>query len=360
MAILKNKQILQTDEVLSGRFIPVHCTALLIEYLTEQHNIPLPVLLKEGELTIQELLQPSSRIPAYKFINIIRFALQTSKESSLGLMFGKSLGPNSFHIMGHAAIAQTSLRESIQLLTRYYKTTAFLTEIALQEHDNKASFKITPLVFLGAEESFIIDAVMSGFITELSKFGFSTSAVSMLLAKPTPDYDEAYLSLACKNVKFNCLHNAVQFPKSWLDKPLISDYNLGDDHALIDICDQNLERAEQAISCVERIKDSLRQAVGQMPNLDDVAASYHQSTRSLQRVLKIEGQSFRQLIEEIRKERSQQLLLNTNMNIVDIATQLGYSEPPNFTRAFKHWFGCSPQHYRQQHDCQQHDCQQQD
>lgn len=338
---------LSADEVLSRRFIPVHCTALLIDYLTEQHNIPLSVLLRQGELTIQEILQPSNRIPASKFINIIRFALQTCRQDNLGLLFGQSLGPNSFHIMGHAAIAQTSLRESIQLLTRYYKTTAFLTEIALQEHDNKASFNITPLVYLGAEEHFIIDAVMSGFITELTKFGFPTDLISIRLNKAKPSYHDAYLALTGKQLKFDCQQNAVSFPRSWLDKPLISNYNLDDDHALIDICDQDLERAEQAVSCVERIKDSLRQASGQMPSLDEVATSYHQSTRSLQRALKLEGQSFRQLIEDVRKERAQQLLLTSTMSIVDIASELGYSEPPNFTRAFKHWFGSSPQHYRQ-------------
>jgi AraC-like DNA-binding protein len=342
---LKNK-MLKVDEILNGRLIPVHGPALLIEYLTEKHTIPLSILLSESGLTPREVMDPSSRIPAIKFINIIKYALRITKNNGLGVLLGQSLGPNSFQIMGHAAISQANLRDSLRLIVLYYKTTAYLTEISLIEQANHAVFRIKPLVYLGEAESFIIDLVISGFIAEMNKFNFPTSLLSLSLAKPKPDYAADYIAITGNGVKYDAKHYEVKFPKSWLDRAVVTEYEVSCDESLIDICNQNLVRAEQSINTVEKIKDSLRQASGQMPSLEDVAASYHQSTRSLQRALKVEGQSFRQLIEDIRKERSEHLLLKTNMNIVEIALELGYSDPPNFTRAFKHWFGCCPQHYR--------------
>lgn len=338
--------MLKVDEVLNVRLIPVLGPVLLIEYLTEKHTIPLSILLSESGLTAQQIMDPSTRIPASKFIKIIKYALRITQNNGLGILLGQSLGPNSFQVMGHAAISQANLRDSLRLITLYYKTTANLTEVSLTEQDGLAVFRIKPLVYLGEAESFIIDLVISGFIAELTKFNFPRSKLKLCLAKPQPDYCDDYASLLIHSIKFNTEYHEVHFPKSWLDRPVVTDYEVGCDKSLIDICNKNLARAEQAVNSVERIKDSLRQASGQMPNLEDVAASYNQSTRSLQRALKVEGYSFRQLIESIRKERSQQLLLKTNMTIVEIALELGYSDPPNFTRAFKQWFGCCPLHYR--------------
>lgn len=340
--------MLKVDEVLNVRLIPVLGPALLIEYLTERHIIPLSILLSESGLTAQEIMDPSTRIPASKFIKIINYALRITKNNGLGILLGQSLGPNSFQIMGHAAISQANLRDSLRLVVLYYKTTAYLTEISLLEQGCFAVFRIKPLVYLGDAESFIIDLVLSGFIAELNKFNFPTSMLKLSLAKPKPDYFEDYFSLLTHHVRFNAEYHEVHFPKAWLDRPVVTEYAVGCDESLIDICNKNLMRAEQSINTVERIKDSLRQASGQMPSLDDIAAFYHQSTRSLQRALKVEGYCFRQLVEDIRKERAQQLLLKTNMSIVAIALELGYRDPPNFTRAFKQWFGCCPLHYRNQ------------
>ena len=340
--------MLKVDEVLNVRLIPVLGPALLIEYLTEKHTIPLSILLCESGLTAQEVMDTSTRIPASKFIKLIKYALRITQNNGLGILLGQSLGPNSFQSMGHAAISQANLRDSLRLIILYYKTTAYLTEVLLIEQDGFAVFRIKPLVYLGEAESFIIDLVISGFIAELNKFNFPTSMLKLFLAKPKPDYFEDYFTQLTNSVKFNAEHHEVHFPKAWLDRPVVTEYEVDCDESLIDICNKNLVRAEQSINTVERIKDSLRQASGQMPSLENVAASYHQSTRSLQRALKVEGYSFRQLIEDIRKERSQHLLLQTKMTIVEIALELGYSDPPNFTRAFKHWFGCSPLHYRNQ------------
>jgi AraC-like DNA-binding protein len=44
--------------------------------------------------------------------------------------------------------------------------------------------------------------------------------------------------------------------------------------------------------------------------------------------------------------KAQQLLANTDMNLQDIARQVGYDDPYTFSRAFKNTIGISPQFYR--------------
>jgi AraC-like DNA-binding protein len=73
------------------------------------------------------------------------------------------------------------------------------------------------------------------------------------------------------------------------------------------------------------------------------------STRNLQRRLHQEGASFKMLLEKTRKDLSHQYIKNSNLSINEITFMLGFSEPANFTRAFKRWTDHSPSEYRLTH-----------
>ena len=70
------------------------------------------------------------------------------------------------------------------------------------------------------------------------------------------------------------------------------------------------------------------------------------SARTLQRQLAKENTSYAQLIDIIRFNSALPLLKDDNVKLVDIAYDLGYSDPAHFSRAFKRWAGVSPREYR--------------
>ena len=72
----------------------------------------------------------------------------------------------------------------------------------------------------------------------------------------------------------------------------------------------------------------------------------HVSLRSLQRKLKEEDTSYKDLLEETRRQLALQYLRDSRRSIGEITYLLGFSEPSNFTRAFKRWTGKSPVQYR--------------
>jgi len=71
------------------------------------------------------------------------------------------------------------------------------------------------------------------------------------------------------------------------------------------------------------------------------------SFRTLQRRLAREGTSYSKIVTEVRQRMAEQLLRENSMKLVEIARQLGYSNLPNFTRAFRRWSGITPSEYRQ-------------
>jgi len=82
-------------------------------------------------------------------------------------------------------------------------------------------------------------------------------------------------------------------------------------------------------------------------SLETVAGSLGLSARSLQRRLTEEGTGFRALVADARFETACDWLSEADRTVQDIAFDLGYSEPSNFTRAFRARAGAPPHIFRQ-------------
>ena len=80
--------------------------------------------------------------------------------------------------------------------------------------------------------------------------------------------------------------------------------------------------------------------------VETLSEAIHMSVTHLNRKLNaLIDQSAGQLIRSIRLQRAADLLGQKSGTIAEIAYQVGFSEPANFTRSFKKQFGCSPSEY---------------
>jgi len=86
--------------------------------------------------------------------------------------------------------------------------------------------------------------------------------------------------------------------------------------------------------------------VGSGLNVEAVAGLLDVNVRTLQRMLLAEGLTFRELAEQARCEVARELLADTSISISSVGQQLGYSEPTNFTRAFRRMTGRTPTQFR--------------
>lgn len=73
------------------------------------------------------------------------------------------------------------------------------------------------------------------------------------------------------------------------------------------------------------------------------------SPKKLQRNLAVEGTSYSDLLDLCREETARKLLIETQVQIEQIAGLLGYAGGPPFAAAFNRWTGMSPRQYRKDH-----------
>jgi transcriptional regulator GlxA family with amidase domain len=97
----------------------------------------------------------------------------------------------------------------------------------------------------------------------------------------------------------------------------------------------------------ERRRAILRDAHGPDVDLDSVARSVGTSRRQLQRVFAEQSaMSFRETIATVRMRHARRLLARTTLPIAEIGQTVGYHQPAQFSKAFRHHNGTSPRAYR--------------
>ena len=68
--------------------------------------------------------------------------------------------------------------------------------------------------------------------------------------------------------------------------------------------------------------------------------------RLIQRSLSDMSLTFREVREEVIRNEAIAILLDSSISAGEAAASLGYSEPSAFHRAFRNWFGTTPQIFR--------------
>src|SRR3546814_14650707 len=76
--------------------------------------------------------------------------------------------------------------------------------------------------------------------------------------------------------------------------------------------------------------------------ISDWSSDVCSSDLKLRRLLRAEGANLATIRENVRRDKAVRLLTATHATVEAIAAALGHAEARSFTRAFRHWTGCSP------------------
>lgn len=107
---------------------------------------------------------------------------------------------------------------------------------------------------------------------------------------------------------------------------------------------------ESAEPCVDRIVDSAMKYINEHlagTSLEDTANFVKFSPQYFSKYFKEKtGVNFSHYLMEQRMNKAATMLKDARNKTYEVAYKVGYSNPKNFTRAFKNFFGLSPHEYR--------------
>jgi len=287
------------------------------------------------------------RYPVSKLQVVWRLAVQHTGDPCFGLSLAEEVQPQALHGLGFAWLTSETLLDGVKRLVRYQRVISTISDYRLRSLDGLVELSVH-LARPGVEiHPVSVDAAMA-VIVRMCRLALQVPfrPARVTLQREQPDCGERFAAFFQCPVHFSAPVNAVYFDAGLLEQPLPSanpELARANDRVVMDYLNR-FDRESLSMQVRALLIDLLP---GGQPSQAQVAQTLHMSLRNLQRRLQREGNSFKQLLEETRRELAAQYISQTHRPIGEITYLLGFSEPSNFTRAFRRWTGRTPLEFRQ-------------
>ncbi|WP_276373459.1 AraC family transcriptional regulator [Chryseolinea sp. H1M3-3] len=264
-----------------------------------------------------------------------------------GLHFGESLQLSALGIVGEIIKGSRTVGEAITIAASLTPliTDRFVIEVIRSNEWFKIRIRLVvkPLRDNFFERQFM-DLLMVFSIHELDGLVFEkVKPEKVVYAYPISEIQEYTRILRCVPTvqKNEC---AIYFNSKYWGEPILSaDYEL--QQFLLQKVKSSLRDAATPKYREQIFQHLLSNAYLGIPSLQDVAANFNITPRSLQRRLQAEGATFQQLSDDVRKLLALHYLESGKHPVKEISHMLGYNELSAFSRAFKRWTGKAPGNY---------------
>jgi AraC-like DNA-binding protein len=240
------------------------------------------------------------------------------------------------------------MRSSVDILLRFIGTRApFLWSAGSIEGDEFV-FRFYETAEMGDQRNTLMELAALSLQGLMERpLGRAITGAKLAFAYDAPPYSEMVRQAFHADVVFSANQHSLRFPAAWLDEPCAL-YDEGMHRYLINRCEEELLASAGTLPAEIAVRQALLARPGSVPGLAEIAASQHVSPRTLIRRLKSGNTSYQRILDDVRKTLSRDFLLNSAMSVSRISWRLGYQDPSNFSRAFRNWYGMSPQQYRKQ------------
>jgi AraC-like DNA-binding protein len=293
-------------------------------------------------------VDPSALESGMTFMEVGRFisvAWRRLDDPAFGLRAGCVLRPERYGISGLTAMASATFGAALHRKARYNRLVWGDSYRIRQDAHEFTVFTEAPDESMPWSYS-RIDMELASLVTFGRRFASPDLApLKVGFRRPEPSFRALYEDIFRCPVAFAQPQNSLSFSQADAQRPLISAdarsaewLELGARAAL--------ERVDDS-GVAARVRAQLQRTLqGDEPTLAAVASQLCMSERTLQRRLSAEGQSFRKVLDEMRRDVAQRTLAAGKRNVTELAYLLGFEDSNSFYRSFRRWTGTTPESYR--------------
>ncbi|MDR3415918.1 MAG: AraC family transcriptional regulator ligand-binding domain-containing protein [Nevskia sp.] len=327
--------------------MPARYFALLCDALRAD-GMDVDALLRAARLRPTQIYGADAGLSLRQFEALAAEAARLSGRSDLGFLLGRQIKLSSHEILGYGIITSPTLDYALSLAARYYRLMTPWFRMRYRRGPRISEVSFQPAVQLApAPMQFLLETVI---ISAHEQF-------RSLVQGPLPAYD-VYVSYAepqhvrhyreLRPARFHFGAENLPGARMVLDTALLAQPLPMADRAALKMaeerCEDLLRRTAWSAGMTGWVTMMLRESHEGLPTLAELAHLLNQSPRTLDRHLHREGSRFLQLSKRVRYERACELL-GSGLSVTQVAYQVGYRDPANFSRAFRRDSGKSPGEY---------------
>lgn len=320
--------------------------ALLIWKALESYGCDARPLFEQAGVEPQKLHDANARYPVTSLTRLWNLATQASADAAFGLTAARFWHPTTFHALGYAWLASETLRDALERLVRYGRILSSAASISLEETAHEVEFTLGSADTRVQPADAAIDAALATILSMCrSSYGSHLNPLRVNLKRSAPADRGAFSRVFRAPIRFGAPQNRLSFDKTDLNT-LLPTANAQLARANDRIVTEYLARFDRGSIKIQVESKLLEQLSSGHATQESIAKALNVSPRTLQRKLKEEGTKYKHLLDATRRELAGQYVRQSQLTVNEITFLLGFSEPANFSRAFKRWNGVSPTEYR--------------
>jgi AraC-like DNA-binding protein len=303
-------------------------------------------MLDEGIQNLDKL-DPDTRIPIRFALHLLEHAVLKTDDPDLGLRAARTAKRGDYELLEYTMLSSKTVREAHEVLRRYVHIVNSALDYSIDIQGPLVISRFSSRIVLSrAASDFQIAAVYLAAHRWLPAPPDMYREVWFTYPEP-PDTREHLVSLPGATLRFGAPFDAILCDRAYLDLPMPrADAKL---HRLLRT---QLEERVAELPPAQRLRRRVRGLIaarlsGGSATAEEIAATLQMSRRTLTRRLVEQGITFKELLEEVRRELAERALISEDVSLGEIAQRIGFSEPTVFHRAFKRWTGLTATAYRE-------------
>ena len=310
-------------------------------YAFDQLGYAVDPLLASAGIRRRNLDDPDARIPCEALGAIIEHAQRERFTPNLGLELARVTPPSSSPLLDYLVLTSDTVGAGIRQLAHYFRLVG--NPVVLELHEDDEPIRVG---MAAGAAPFSIE-----YVTALTILRLRTETDGRFKARDasfrhTPDDSAGFERvLGCPihggaaSDGFRVSREAWRLPLRRRDPVLRQ--------MLETQANEILVRLPVRTGLALEVQRALASRVaGGDTQIQTIARQFAISERTLQRRLAAEGVSYQSLLDDARREAAARYLGGSTLAICEVAYLVGYSEPAPFHRAFKRWYGMTPEAFR--------------
>jgi len=287
------------------------------------------------------------RVPLAGSTQLWETAAHVTGNEALGLEVARHVRPATFHSLSQAVLASPTLREGLERMARFSRVVADPAEATTLATDRHFSFVIRWRLGVPPPSIYSIDGILATVLGQCQlMLDDSVWPLEARLLRPRPRDTGPFERNFRSPVRFDAPDSRLVFDRALVEHRLpAGEGELARRND--EVVTAYLAGLDGQRSTCDEVRAALVAALPSgPPSAPAIASALAMSPRSLQRHLRDEGTSFRDLLQEVRCDVAKSYLRSGTHTVAETAVLLGFGDTTAFSRAFKRWTGVAPSRFR--------------